>query len=261
MDYFILLSSISTINKYYTWYIRICQRAQGRLWTKGNGIYLENHHILPKSFNMGGGKDASNLVLLTAKEHYLVHMLLPKFISNATLKKKMDYALWYLSTRNIQQYAPTSRTYNLAKEQLVANIKLRNDSAATRAKKARPGKLNGMYGKTHSDEVKQASAQRAIENLKGKTYEQLYGEERAKILKKDKSEKIKNYLTNNPEVRLGKNNSNAKTYEFTDPHGTKHIISGTLKSFCKINKLAIGSVIDVVKGRKAEYKGWIVRYC
>lgn len=43
---------------------------------KGSGVYYESHHVLPKW--MGGSNDKSNLVLLTAKEHFIAHMLLWK---------------------------------------------------------------------------------------------------------------------------------------------------------------------------------------
>ena len=39
-------------------------------------VYLEKHHIVPKC--VGGTNDESNLVLLTAKEHYICHLLLTK---------------------------------------------------------------------------------------------------------------------------------------------------------------------------------------
>lgn len=42
---------------------------------KTNG-YTETHHIIPKS--LGGGDDKSNLVSLTAREHFLCHYLLAK---------------------------------------------------------------------------------------------------------------------------------------------------------------------------------------
>ena len=38
------------------------------------GVYYEKHHILARS--VGGGNDAENLVLLTAKEHFVIHRLL-----------------------------------------------------------------------------------------------------------------------------------------------------------------------------------------
>lgn len=259
MDYFTLLSTISHVNKYYTWYIHICQRARIRNWQKGNGLYLEKHHILPKSFRLGGEKDKENLVHLTAREHYIVHRLLPRFIKHVALRKKMDYALWYLSNRNIK-YVPTARAYEIAKQQVVKNIKLRQDSELTRAKKARPGKLNGMYGKTHSDEVKQLAGQRAIDNFKGKTYEEIHGIEKARMLKEDRSIKLKEFLKNNVGIRKGAKNSNSKTYEFIGPQGDIHVVCGNLKMFCKHHKLQVGSVIDVAKNRKPEYKGWKVSY-
>jgi hypothetical protein len=44
---------------------------------KGDGNYYEEHHIIPKS--LGGSNDKDNLVLLTAREHFLAHYLLYKF--------------------------------------------------------------------------------------------------------------------------------------------------------------------------------------
>lgn len=45
---------------------------------KGDGNYYERHHIIPRS--LGGSDEPDNLVLLTAREHYLAHYLLWKFM-------------------------------------------------------------------------------------------------------------------------------------------------------------------------------------
>lgn len=42
--------------------------------------YLENHHIIPRC--LGGSDDSSNLVSLTAEEHYIAHQLLVKIYPN-----------------------------------------------------------------------------------------------------------------------------------------------------------------------------------
>jgi hypothetical protein len=47
--------------------------------------YHEKHHILPKC--LGGSNDKNNLVLLTAREHYIAHWLLTKIYPN-------DYKIW-----------------------------------------------------------------------------------------------------------------------------------------------------------------------
>jgi len=52
---------------------------------KSNGVYLESHHILPRS--MGGSDSKDNLVLLTAREHFIAHRLLCKiYPDNAKMK-------------------------------------------------------------------------------------------------------------------------------------------------------------------------------
>jgi hypothetical protein len=47
---------------------------------KSKELYLENHHIVPKW--MGGDNTKNNLVLLTAKEHFIAHLFLWKIHRN-----------------------------------------------------------------------------------------------------------------------------------------------------------------------------------
>ena len=42
--------------------------------------YHEKHHILPKS--CGGSNDKSNIVYLSAREHYIAHLLLVRIYKN-----------------------------------------------------------------------------------------------------------------------------------------------------------------------------------
>jgi len=230
---------------------------------KGMGKNLENHHIIPKSFGLGGEKDPTNLVTLTPREHYIAHMLLSRmFDNNPKYKKKMIYALWRLSTRGLL-YIPSSRKYENAKLEMIKLIKLRIDSGETRLKKSRPGKLNGMYGKTHSQETKTASAKRAIDNFKGKTYEEMYGKDRAAQLKKDKSGKLKTYLNKNPEARSGSNNPRALRYRIISPIGIEFNIHGTLKQFCKEHNLSFDGLWTTLKTGKftnGKNKGWNISY-
>lgn len=58
--------------------------------SKLDGIYYENHHILPRS--MGGTDEQFNMVLLTAKEHWLAHLLLAK-ISTGQNRYKAQQAV------------------------------------------------------------------------------------------------------------------------------------------------------------------------
>ena len=74
---------------------------------KGRGTYYEEHHIVPRC--LGGLDNKENLVLLTAREHFLVHLLLIriypenyKLIYAFTLMSKFSGTLerkYILSTR------------------------------------------------------------------------------------------------------------------------------------------------------------------
>lgn len=82
-------------------------------------IYYENHHINPKS--NGGDNDPKNLVLLTAREHFLAHYLLTKF-TTGDLRQKMIFALHRLgfqkSERTHGQYM-NARLYELNRQEFV----------------------------------------------------------------------------------------------------------------------------------------------
>jgi hypothetical protein len=67
-----------------------------------------------------------------------------------------------------------------------------NDSAETRRQKARPGKLNGIYGKKRPKELLQKWNAASVAKTKGKTYEEIHGVEKAAQLRKQKSESLKN---------------------------------------------------------------------
>lgn len=122
------------------------------------------------------------------------------------------------------------------------------------------GESNGMYRKTHTDKVKQDSAERAIKTFKGKSYEQLYGEEKASSLRNSRSEHMRSYIAVNLDKRLGSGNPNAKSYEFSSPTGDIFTTTGNLKKFCKENGLRCDSIINVLKGREADHRGWSARY-
>ena len=57
--------------------------------------------------------------------------------------------------------------------------------------KARPGKLNGMYGKKRPAEIMAKANAASVLNSKGKTYEEIYGMERATELRKQRSDSLK----------------------------------------------------------------------
>jgi hypothetical protein len=70
------------LNKYTDWYNSIISYRRNNPATG----YVEKHHIIPKSF--GGSNNPDNIVPLTAREHYICHLLLTK-MTIGTDKTKM----------------------------------------------------------------------------------------------------------------------------------------------------------------------------
>jgi len=98
-------------NKHSNIYNQIIDRARNRLLTS----YYEKHHIIPQS--LGGSNDASNIVNLTAREHFICHLLLTKMVSG-TNKSKMHQAAWMMAScisANQERYKITNRIYERLK--------------------------------------------------------------------------------------------------------------------------------------------------
>lgn len=133
-----------------------------------------------------------------------------------------------------------------------------NKNPDIRASKANYGADNGMFGKTHTPEICLKLSTLASERFLGKSYEEMYGKEKADSMKEIKSYKQKEYRKEH--TIAGIKNPNAKSYMIEDPLGKEYLISGGLVKFCKDNKLWIEKIIDVAKGRLDSYKGWKVKY-
>jgi hypothetical protein len=125
-------------------------------------------------------------------------------------------------------------------------------------KKSNPGSKNGMFGKTHSDELKSSQAVVASTRFKGKSYDELYGTEKATELKKKRSTQLKG--KNN----AGKNNPRAKRILIVDPIGNEIECYGNLKDTCKELGLSFHLIYGALRsGKVSEHpkiNGYSVRY-
>lgn len=99
-------------------YDNIIQKAKNRQLES----YKEKHHIIPKC--LGGNDNKDNLVELTAKEHFLCHMLLCRIYPDNI---KLLYALFLMSIgRNKKphsKYKLSSRTYERIKQEWHEKVK------------------------------------------------------------------------------------------------------------------------------------------
>lgn len=132
-------------NKYKNWYFRIIHN---RLKHQILNQYTETHHIIPKC--LGGLNCSSNLVELTAREHYICHLLLTSIFPPSSIEyKKMwkAFALmaWYKSENQYREYKINNRIYQKLKIEF-SKIQSQHQSGAS----------NSGYGKKwyHNEELK-----------------------------------------------------------------------------------------------------------
>jgi hypothetical protein len=71
--------------KYHRHYQSLIENAKNRILP--SNTYKESHHIIPRSF--GGSDDKTNLVDLTAREHYIAHLLLSKMHGGEQRRKML----------------------------------------------------------------------------------------------------------------------------------------------------------------------------
>lgn len=95
---------------------------------KDKNTYYESHHIIPRC--LGGSDEVSNLVLLTAREHFIAHRLLSK-IYPQDLNLKLA-VLFMASTETLGEiYKVTSRTYSTLKTEASEARKVKASHANT----------------------------------------------------------------------------------------------------------------------------------
>lgn len=116
---------------YQNIYNKLVERAKNR---KLDG-YLEKHHIIPKC--MGGGNNPSNLAELTAREHFLCHMLLCE-IYPTEYKLKHALFLMAIGKQKIKekQYVIGSRVYERLRIEYSKMLMGKKQSQETKDKKS-----------------------------------------------------------------------------------------------------------------------------
>lgn len=126
-------------------YNQIIERAKNRILIS----YKETHHIIPRCMN--GTDKKENLVNLTAREHFICHLLLTRIHPN---HKGLRLAIWHMcnAKRSYQgRYKPNSRLYEMIRTEYREHIKGENHPA---------------YGRKNSDEVKLKMSKIAKERFK-----------------------------------------------------------------------------------------------
>jgi hypothetical protein len=224
-------------NKYTITYFNIIYRAQSR--PVSSKVYTEKHHIIPKS--LGGSNLLDNLVKLTAREHFVCHLLLIKMLTGGA-KHKMAFALSRMltSNKNHNRYFPSSRLYALSRKHRSDAISFTHkgipESIESNAKRslATKGIPRGPKSEEHKRNLSISKKGVPSKNkggttcLKGLTYEEIYGVEKANQLKQDKSNKLRNRQFSSETKKLWSTNRKGKNIGGDNPNSKSITVNGVL---------------------------------
>lgn len=148
---------------------------------KHQGVYYENHHIVPKC--MGGGNSKDNLVLLTAKEHFLAHLLLAKGYKN----KKLYYSVFMMGNTYKEKRNLTSKQVERAKQ--FQSL-------------AMSGENNPMFGKKHSSDTKRKMSKKRLgKKISKEAKQKLSKANLGKVLSEETKTKISKSLSGKKNYR------------------------------------------------------------
>jgi hypothetical protein len=181
--------------KYEKIYSQIIERAKHRV-LEG---YKETHHITPRC--MSGTDEKDNLVDLTAREHFICHLLLTRIYPE---HKGLRLAIWNMcNAKRIYQgrYKPNSRLYEMIRTEYRELIK---------------GENHPSYGRKNSDEVREKMSQIAkkrFENNPGTFKGRTHSEETRKKLSNNMKGKTQ---SNHQKTRVKESLTGTKWYHTPD---------------------------------------------
>jgi hypothetical protein len=202
-----MANNMETINnKYKVWHDNIIARGKNRVLT----CYTEKHHIIPKC--LGGSNNEDNLVRLTAKEHFIVHMLLCKFTEGRNRHLVLVAFEGMCRLKNDRRnYKITSRVSAKLREESKQHSHMKTDKYKQMFSKRMMGNTITL-GFKHKSETKNKIAERlkGNQNTKGMVFINKNGKSRAV-----KPELVNDYLKEG--FKLGKDRSYI-TAEYRELH-------------------------------------------
>lgn len=155
-------------NKYTKWYFDIITKAslQNRKKykrTDPNFVYYESHHVIPKS--MGGIEE----ILLTAKEHFICHLLLPKMLIGENRHKMINALIRMTFSKSKGQKRYCSKSYNIVRSMIAErNSDLFKGVPKTEETRSNMKGRCGTWERNESSRINQSIAQKErFENSPG----------------------------------------------------------------------------------------------
>jgi hypothetical protein len=201
-------------------YNQIIERAK----TRQLDGYKERHHIIPKC--LGGNNDKSNLVDLTAREHFLCHMLLVEIYSN---EYKLKHALFLMAIgkQKIKEktYVISSRIYERLKTEYSEMLVGKQQTQETKDKKSKS--MSKVWDNKTKEEMSEIGHKRWNTRKENKTDKITWGDKISQSLKGRDTTKA-NQSRSKPVLQFDKNNNFIK--EWNSISEAERQIGGDIKS-------------------------------
>jgi hypothetical protein len=206
---------------YQKTYEKLINNAKIQSRKKSKKYYYEKHHIIPKCLN--GTNEKENLVLLTAKEHFIAHKLLTKIYKG---NKKINHAFHLMSFMNKRKYEISAKDYDY----VIKIIKHTPISDETRTKLK-----NIKHTKEWNEKISKTLKNHIVTK---ETREKISISNKGKICTE---ESRKNYINGNTNKNLGRIQSIQTKIKISN--GKK----GIKKTEEVKNKISIGSINSRIK--------------
>lgn len=226
-------------------YLKIYNRIVERATNRDVLGYVEKHHIIPKC--LGGDNKKSNIISLTAKEHYICHKLLCEIYPN---ESKLKYAFWRMcnvANNEYQErnYKVSAKVYSRIKGEisLITSKRTKNYSVEMRKLigekvskklKGRPSGKKGISKPEHSEWMKENNP------FRGKTHSEEHIQKLREVNSEPKSEEHKNNISKN------------------SPNNKQCVIEGIIYRSVAEAARQLGILENTVRGRvkNKNFKNW-----
>jgi len=225
---------------------RASNRRQAKILLNG---YCERHHILPRC--MGGTDDPENLVYLSAREHFIMHILLTKIYKE---NKDLLFACHRLMYTSHNERL-NGKTYNTLKKEI-------NDYQRTLNKENHSGYASmsrKRKGRTKETCPGHASTAKKLSGRTKETHE--YLNERGKkisMILSGRTKETYSHVAAQANAIRGRTKENHESYAKVSEYRTgrnKRTDPGVAEQAKKISKLPIDLQIEIYKKRELGISG------
>jgi hypothetical protein len=195
-----------------------------RIKLKKQGEYFEGHHIIPKSMGGEGNKGVHrhpNIVILTAREHYIAHALLWLIHRNPPMAR----AFWTMFSVNSKKVVTSARMFEAVKKDIHSMWTPEKRKEASDAEKARANWTPEKREQWRKQRMENYRKPKKIKKENGDKYKRVWTEEEKRMQSIRMTGKPKNHSPEHIErsrLRMIELNKKRKgNFKWSDEHKQK----------------------------------------